>query len=75
MQPTDERYGDNVFIAIVHLGHLTLEVADIIFQALPWFHFHYEEMVTILLEFSSGSELVAEGISYIFKVSEGILWE
>jgi len=52
-----------------------LKVGDIIFQALPWFYFHHEEMVTILLELSSRSELIVKGISYIFKTSEGVLRE
>jgi len=32
-------------------------------------------MVVILLELSPGSELVVEGVSYVFEASEGVLWE
>ena len=66
---------DNVFIAIVHQRHLALEVTDVVFQAFPWFHFHYKEIVFILLELNQRSKLVAEGVCYIFKATEGVLWE
>ena len=73
LQPTDKRCGGNVFVEIVHQHQLALEVADVIFQALPWFHFHCEEMVIILLKLPSNRELVVKGISYIFKGSERVL--
>ena len=73
LQLTDERYGGNVFIAIIHQRHLALEVTDVVLQILPWLHPHCEEMVTISLELSSRSELVVKDVSYTFKVSEGVL--
>jgi len=57
----------------VHQGLLALEIAGIVFQALPWFQFHHEEMVIILLKLSLRSILVVGDISYIFK--EGALQE
>ena len=57
----------------VHQGLLALEIAGIVFQALPWFQFHHEEMVIILLKLPSNRELVVKGISYIFKGSERVL--
>ena len=75
LQPTDERCSGNVFIAFVHQRYPALEVADVVFQALPWFHFYHEEIVVILLKLSPGSELIIEGVSYVFEASEGVLWE
>ena len=75
MQPTDERYNGNIFIAIVYQHLLALKGANAVFKALPWFHFHHKEMITILLELSPGSKLVVEGVSYIFEALEEVIWK
>ena len=49
LQPTDERIGSHVVIAVIHQGHLALEITGVIFEALPRLHLDYEEVIIIFL--------------------------
>ena len=52
LQPTDEGDGGYILIAVVYQDHLTLEIVDVVLQALPNFHLNCEEVVVVPLEFS-----------------------
>jgi len=50
LRPADECESDNIFAAVVHLGQLTLEVADIRLETVRGSHFDGKEVVVVLLE-------------------------
>jgi len=75
LQPTDERGGSHVIIVVIYQSHLDLEITDILLEALPMLHFEGEKMVAVLLELSTGSVLVVEGMLHLLESLERLRWE
>ena len=50
LRPANECESGNIFTAVVHLGQLTLEVADIRLETVRGSHFDGKEVVVVLLE-------------------------
>jgi len=73
LQPTDEYSGVYVFIAVVYQSHLAMKIIDVVLQALPWFHPNLEEIIIVPLELSPKSELIVEGVDYIFETPKRVL--
>ena len=67
LQPTDERRGKHVVIAVIHQGHLALKIIDVMFEALFGFHLDHEEVIVILLKLPSESILVIESLLHLFE--------
>jgi len=49
LQPTDERSGNHVVIAVIHQSHLALKIIDILHEALSRLHLDGEEVVANFL--------------------------
>ena len=69
LQPIDEGDTGYVLVAVVHQGHLVLEVINVALQTLLSFHLYREEVVAIPLKFPPRSKLVV-CIRYLMEVSE-----
>ena len=67
LQPAGERNSNHIIIAVIHQGHLALEIIDVVFETLPGIHLDREEVIDIFLQLSSGSILVEEGLLHLFK--------
>ena len=70
LQPTDERSGNYVVIAVIHQCHLTLKITDLMFEALSGFHLDREKVISIFLKLRSGSILVIESLLHLFETPE-----
>jgi len=49
-------------------GHLTLEVINIVLEALSEHHLDHEEVIVVFLKLTSRSVLVVEDLPYLFEV-------
>ena len=67
MQSTDERSGSHVIIAVIHQGHLALEITDEMFEALFGLHLDREEVIVLLLKLPLGIILVIKCLVHLFK--------
>jgi len=70
LQPADEHSGSHSAIAIIHQGHLALEITDVMSEALFGLHFNCKEVIDVLLKLPSGSVLVIEDLPHLFKAPE-----
>jgi len=55
LQPTDEGGSVYVLVAVVHQGHLALEIINVVLQTPSIFHLYREKVVVVPLEFPSRS--------------------
>ena len=58
---------DNHVIIIILQGHLSLEITDVMFEALSGLHFDCEEVIAVLLKLPSGRVLVIKGPLHLFE--------
>jgi len=56
-QPADECESGDIFTVVVHLGQLTLEVADVRFETVGGSHLDGKKVVIVLLELLTGGVL------------------
>ena len=70
LQPTDEECGSYILVVVIHQDHLTLEVIDIVLEALSGLHLDHKEMIVVLLKLTTRSVLFVEDLPYLFEVLE-----
>jgi len=70
LQPTDEYSDNHIIIAVIHQGHLALEITDVMFEALLGLYLDREEVIVVLLRLHPGSILVIECLPHLFETSE-----
>ena len=70
LQPTDERYDSYILIAVIYQGHFTLEVNDIVLEAIFGLHLDNEEVIVVLPKLMPRSVLVVKDLPHLFEVSE-----
>ena len=63
-EPTDKGHSGYILVIVVYQSHLTLEVGNIVLQALPNFHLDCEEVIVVPLEFPPRSKMVVECVGY-----------
>ena len=68
LQPTNERSGSYIVIAVIHQGHSALKITDVMFETLSELHLD-REVINVLFELSSGSELVIKTLLHFFETS------
>ena len=61
---------NNHVIIIILQGHLSLEITNIMFEALSGLHFDCEEVIAVLLKLPSGGVLVIKGSLHLFETPE-----
>ena len=49
LQPTYERRGSHIVIAVIDQGHLSLKIIDKVFETLPGFHLDHDEVIVVFL--------------------------
>ena len=54
------------------MSHLALKITDIVLEPVPRLHLDGEEMINVLLEFVSGSELIVERSPHLLEVSKPV---
>jgi len=69
VQPTNERNGNHVTIAVIHQCHLALKITVVMFESLFGLHLDREEVI-VLLELLLGSVLMIEDLHHLFEISE-----
>jgi len=67
LQPAGERNSNHIIIAVIHQGHLALEIIDIMFEVLSGLHLNRDEVIVVLLKLPSGSILVIESLLHLFE--------
>ena len=70
LQPLDERRDGHVVIAVIHQGHLALEITDIVLKILPRLHPDSEEVIAVFLQLRPRSVLVVKDLLHLSEESE-----
>ena len=70
LQPIDERSENHIVIAVIHQGHLTLKITDVMFEALSGLHLDRDKVIIVILKLLSGSVLVIGGMLHLYKTLE-----
>jgi len=70
LQPTDERSGSHIVIAVLHQGPLALKITDVMVKPLFGLHLDHKEIIVVLPKLLLGSVLVIESPLHLFETPE-----